>query len=85
MFVSSHVCVKSCLCHVCILSDVCDFQHQRLMPYILRCDLERVKSVIATLEEDLSESLFDLFDGMCPVRKKAQTTYECPLDCTLCD
>lgn len=99
--VSCHVCVKTCLCHVmfvsshayvmfvsnyvCISSDVCDFQHQRLMPYILRCDLERVKSVIATLEEDLSESLFDLFDGLCPVRKKAQITYECPIDCAPCD
>ena len=85
LFVSCHVCVKSCLCHVCISSDVCDFQHQRLMPYILRCDLERVKSVIAMLEEDLSESLFHLFDGMCPVRKKAQIIYECPTDCTPCD
>lgn len=27
-------------------------QHQRLMPYLLRCDLERVKGVVAALEED---------------------------------
>ncbi|KAL8591738.1 hypothetical protein ACOMHN_032280 [Nucella lapillus] len=31
-------------------------QHQRVMPYILRSDLERVRNVISTLEEDIKAS-----------------------------
>jgi E3 ubiquitin-protein ligase EDD1 len=34
-------------------------QHQRLMPYILRCDLDRVKGVLTALEEDCSKFVTD--------------------------